>query len=133
MPLTFPAVGDYLSSSVATGSAVALTTATVANIASISLPAGDWDVSVDGYFNNTATTVVNAAFVTISAANNTLDQTAGRFGSVTALACNGQVFSVKAGPYRIAGGASIFFNAYSGFSASTLACWGIIRARRAAP
>lgn len=39
------AVGEYISSAVASGSAVSLTAATPANVTSISLTAGDWDVS----------------------------------------------------------------------------------------
>jgi len=48
-------VGEYLSSSVASGSAVTLTNVTTANITSKTLTAGDWDVDFSVGFTNNAT------------------------------------------------------------------------------
>ncbi len=53
-------IGEEIRSAVAVGSAVALTTTVNANITSISLTAGIWDVSAIGGFSGTPT--VNLAF-----------------------------------------------------------------------
>lgn len=54
-------VGEVIVSSVASGSAVSLTTGTAANIASISLTAGDWDISGNVNFKYTTATVTGAS------------------------------------------------------------------------
>lgn len=61
-------IGEYISSTVLVGSAVALTTATTINVTSISLTAGDWDVSGVVYTNNSGSlSSIEAAINTTSA------------------------------------------------------------------
>ena len=60
-------VGEFITSTVPVGSAVALTTAIAANITSISLTAGDWDVEGDidiSFIGVTATQLVGGASTT---------------------------------------------------------------------
>lgn len=63
-------VGQYVESLVPVGSAVSLTTATPANVTSISLTAGDWDVSasVNFVFTTTTTTVSSSGVSSTSGA-----------------------------------------------------------------
>lgn len=68
-------VGEYVSSLMAAGSAVALTTATPASMTSISLTAGDWDVDAVFDFTGNITTTVNYLAGSISLTNATLDAT----------------------------------------------------------
>src|SRR5262249_6297435 len=49
-------IGELLSSFIASGSAVSLTTGVAANITSILITPGDWDVTANAYFSATATT-----------------------------------------------------------------------------
>jgi hypothetical protein len=48
-------VGEFKSSTIVSGSAISLTTTVVANLTSISLTAGDWDVFGNVFFTNTGT------------------------------------------------------------------------------
>lgn len=82
-------VGEYVSSEILAGSAVALTTATPTNITSISLTAGDWEVHGTVALANVGTTItlVQGAINTTSAALGTPPNAGARLvwnGSVTA-------------------------------------------------
>ncbi|MGF6309478.1 hypothetical protein ABIB82_003924 [Bradyrhizobium sp. i1.8.4] len=65
-------VGEFISSNVASGSAVALTTGTAADVTSISLTAGDWDVEGMVTFTTTATSSISTVSAYISSASGTL-------------------------------------------------------------
>src|SRR5262249_1526436 len=65
-------IGEYKSASVASGSAIALTGYVAANITSISLTAGDWDVSMNCGFSGGATTVVYFALCGVNTTSATL-------------------------------------------------------------
>lgn len=126
-------IGEFVSATVASASAIALTTATITNIASIALTAGDWDVWINGCFNPANSTSIASAYVSINTTVGGLDQTAGKFGQIPPFVSNGQSFTLNAGPVRISlsTSATIYFNVYAGFTVSTLAAWGTIQARRA--
>lgn len=67
-------IGELVSSAIATGSAVALTISTPANVTSISLTAGDWDVSGHVNFKDggpTGTPSFKASISSISATHST--------------------------------------------------------------
>jgi predicted nucleic acid-binding protein len=51
-------VGEFITSNIVVGSAVALTTGTAANVTSVSLTAGDWDVCGEVDLSTAATTNV---------------------------------------------------------------------------
>lgn len=132
-------VGEYVSSSVVFGSAVSLTTSTAANITSISLTAGDWDISALGYFNAGATTNINLAEVSISTTSATRNNaTVGAFtqlayGNPSGLVLGGSgVISESIPTFRvsIATPTTYFFVGYSVFTVSTNTAYGMIHARR---
>lgn len=127
-------VGEYVSASVASASAVTLTTSTPLTVTSISLTAGDWDVSGAVYFTPGATTSFTQFLASISATNNTLDLTAGNYNifGFTATVNGGQDFSQVTPPVRVslAGTTTYYIVAQSAFSASTMKAFGNIRARR---
>lgn len=128
-------VGEYVSSTVLVGSAVALTTATTANITSISLTAGDWDVWVNARFTGGATTTVQFLQAGISTTSATLSTAPGQ---VSNSFHNGQTpfasitLDRSVGPIRfsLAGTTTVFFVVSATFATSTCSGFGIIQARR---
>lgn len=127
--------GEYIESVVLTGSAVSLTTGTQTNVTSISLTAGDWDVSAVIYFLPTGTTSITRYAGGVSATSATLDANPGRFGdwaSSTAFTTGGTTLHTSIPPvrYSLASTTSIFLVALSAFTVSTMGAYGIIRARR---
>ena len=116
----------------ATGSNIALTTATAVNITSVSLTAGDWEVDGSIQFNPAGTTTIqqvvagfSATSLTFQAAPNNLNmQAAFTTGAVVGVTIPSQRFS-------IASTTTIYLVAQSSFGVSTMSATGRIRARRA--
>lgn len=127
-------VGEYVSSNIASGSAVSLTTVTAANVTSISLTAGDWDVQGKvGFLGNAATTVTRQV-ASISATTATLDNTNDR---VTRTVLSGTPYGVDdihvntpVSRFSLSGTTTVFLVAFSAFAVSTSSAYGEIRARR---
>lgn len=129
--------GEFISSTVLVGSAVGLTTNTDANVTSISLTAGDWDVSVNAYFTGTGTTTVSFVAGSATTTSATRDTSPGRvcqlsYNTGTTTFTGGAVVSCVVGPTRfsLSGTTTVFFTGTCTFGASTCAAYGIIRARR---
>ncbi|TCK39627.1 hypothetical protein B0G84_4967 [Paraburkholderia sp. BL8N3] len=128
-------VGEYVSSTVLSGSAVSATTATAANVTSISLTAGDWDVAgvvAVAPAGTTQTTSLQGGISTTSAAQPSI-ATGGSFlmpglGSAGAGVGVGGALA----PFRmsLAGTTTVFLVCTTTFTVSTNACYGTIRARR---
>jgi hypothetical protein len=126
-------VGEYQSSVVNSGSAVSLTTTVTANLTSESLTAGDWDVWAEAVMSPGGTTTVSLATISVSQASATHSFATGDFfqaapGGTTP----GVSFSITAGPVRVSlsGTTTVFAVASSTFGTSTMAVYGILRARR---
>lgn len=133
-------IGEYISSTVASGSAVSLTTATPANVTSISLTAGDWDI--DGTIDYTpgATTSITVLNAAVSLTTNTLSTQPGGSGlgsdpltvlTQAAAVPNGTV-TVSSPTVRLSINqtTTVYLVASGTFTVSTLAAYGTIRARR---
>jgi hypothetical protein len=121
-------VGEYVTASAST---VSLTNGTAANITSISLTAGDWDVSGVIQFNPAGTTVMqvqNGSISTTSAAQGPLGSNGGISGSQTA--GNGATVVTPVVRLSIASTTTVFLVANTFFSTSTCTGSGVIRARR---
>lgn len=133
-------IGELLTTTVASGSAVSLTTATSANIATLSLTAGDWDCSAQVTHNAAATTSVTLLQIGISATTATLPTQAGGSGIGTdplaiwrqAAAVPGGALTTNVGPVRVSlsGTTSVFLVANDTFTVSTMTGYGTIRCRR---
>lgn len=124
-------VGEYVASTVASGSAVVLTSTTPANVTTILLTAGDWDVDGIVYYNQAGATISTYLVATLSAT------TASGFtddGSSTALnGITGGIapWSVPASRrFSLAVTTTVYLIAQSQFSVSTSAAYGTISARR---
>jgi hypothetical protein len=130
-------VGGYLSSSVAQGSAVSLTSTTAANVTSITLTEGEWDVSG-------VLALIPAASTSITVVHGSSSTTSATVGGATqavsfaqAAAVPGAVAQSFAIPtYRVvvpAGSTQVMYLvARCTFTVSTLGAFGIIQARRVA-
>jgi hypothetical protein len=127
-------VGEYVSSSIATGSSVSLSTGTGATVTSISLTAGDWDVSGDVAFTFGATTSYTFIGGGVSTTAATLGGVDNNFQFVTAASVpTNAIDMVKPTPtvrISISGTTTVYLIAQSNFSVSTLKAYGSIRARR---
>lgn len=122
-------VGEYLSS---TASGISLTTATDANITSISLTAGDWDVEGTIAFAPSASpTLILASISSTSAtASATMDGTT--YHQSTAFPA-GSTQQINSGSRRFSLSATttIYLVGRASFSSGTCLANGVIRARRA--
>ncbi len=127
-------IGQYVSADVAAGSAVALTSGTPANVTSISLSAGDWDVSGTVAFapaGTTTTTSCTAAIGTSSATVPTLSDTAPVAIDNASLGAGlGRNLSTGTARLSLSTTTTVYLVAESTFATSTSAAYGFIRARR---
>lgn len=128
-------VGEIIESTVLVGSAVALTTATPANVTSISLTAGDWDVWGNVWYSPAATTSITIHQGAINTTSATLPTApgAGAFYKVieAALVPNA-IFGESVGQRRIsiASTTTVYLVAQATFTVDTLSAYGYIGARR---
>jgi hypothetical protein len=129
-------IGEYLSSNISSGSAIAFTTATPVTITSITLTAGDWDVRADIVFTGAASTTVTRILGSISTADNTINSIAGAradttFTGNTVFNTDGFV-PVHSGPFRVSvsGSTPYFMAAQCDFLVSTCSGYGLFSARR---
>lgn len=129
-------VGEYISSVIASGSAVALTTATPVNITSISLTAGDWDVTGAVDYIPAATTNIVFILGSLSATTGTPDTTPTNVAS--SVYGSGGIVTPTASPrlampvlrVSIASTTTYFLVSNQSFTVSTLTGYGYIAARR---
>lgn len=127
-------VGEFVSSEVLIGSAVNLTTATAADITSISLTAGDWDVRGNVVFNPAGTTTSNSHIAWISTTSATLPTLPNKGALTESLVAYsaGNAPALETGTIRIsvAGTTTVFLSARMVFLVSTANAYGFISARR---
>lgn len=127
-------IGEYVESSVASGSALALTSATYANLTSITLTAGDWDVrAMTRYVTANTTTVVNSQ-ASISTTSATVDQTNGHLSDMvypnsTFFSYN-PTLSIPSTRFSLSSTTTIYLVVRMVFATSTAAAYGVLSARR---
>ncbi len=127
---------ELLSTSVVSGSAVALTTNTAANAMSIAnVPKGDWDISINAAFLPGATTSITELLASISVASGTIDTTPGRFNSLPMAAfvpgANPMSLVVPSHRITLASTSTLYFVARGKFTVAGLGVYGSLTARRA--
>jgi hypothetical protein len=129
-------VGEYVSATLAAGSATSLTTTTAKTVTSISLTAGDWDVDGAVNFLLGGTTNVVALYGGISTTNNTLGAN-NTFTGVTNAAAGivySPTYQVRTAPpiqrISLAATTTVYLIAYADFTVSTATAHGLIQARR---
>lgn len=135
-------IGEYIFSTIPSGSAVSLTTATPANVTSIVLTPGDWDVDGLVDFSPAASTSVTQYNASVSGTSATLatQPGAGNFSPDTTFTVN-QAAEVPAALFAAAtmtarvsiplgANQTVFLVAQATFTVSTLSAYGTVRARR---
>jgi hypothetical protein len=127
-------VGEYVSSTVVVGSAVNLTTDTPANVTSISLTAGDWEVTGACEYVAAATTSITH----LSTSSSDTSATMGGTGTENALTFPPIVpgatlewsLPIPVNRMSIATTTTIYLVTHCIFTVDTLGAYGIIAARR---
>lgn len=128
-------IGEIIESIIASGSATSLTTNTPKNITSITLTAGEWELTGAVQFASAASTVVSSIDASISTTSATHDSSADRY---VAFSTNGITpgsgfpLTLKPGPItvNISSGGTYYLVGRAVFTTSTETAWGFIRARR---
>lgn len=128
-------VGEFVSSTVLVGSAVSLTSGVTANVTSISLTAGDWDVEGNVAFASGGSTITNyeiGAISTTSATLPTAPYGGGGFTLSTPNYAGGGSNIIPTGRMRLslASTTTVYLVTNASFGTSTLAAYGFIGARR---
>lgn len=129
-------IGEYISSNIAIGSAVSLTTTTTANITSISLTGGDWDVEGNVGFISASGTIGTVLIAAVSNGVSATLPTSPAGGSYTQLsqtlpASVTQIMVTGRSRISLASTTTIYLVAQATFSVSTMTGYGFIGARRA--
>lgn len=127
-------IGEVITASLASGSAISLTTAVTANITSISLTAGDWDVHgvvVLASAATTSTTLTASAISTTSATIPTLGSE-GFFIQAVTPTTGPATWSLPTGTVRLSlsGTTTVYLVGQMNFTVSTATAYGTISARR---
>lgn len=134
-------LGEFVTSSIPAGSAVALTTGVTANMTSIVLTPGDWDCNVQTNFNITGGTVTDVRMGPSPTSATIATQPVNGVVGTDALVVSPLGLSGATGVYTlgnidvrisIPSGSSvtIYATAQSIFSVGTVSVYGTIRARR---
>lgn len=128
-------VGEFITSTLAGGSATALTTNTAKNITSISLTAGDWEVSGVGHCFPANTTSLTKWNVSLSTTTNTVNSTPGFIvgNYMNATVFNGSDAIAQGIPsvrFSLSATTTIYLVIQATFTVSTCSAFGYIQARR---
>jgi hypothetical protein len=128
------AVGEYVESTIASASKISLTNITGANVTSISLTAGDWDVWGNAYFDPAASTTFDLIISSISTVSATLPSRDTGNQSVLKVLDFGTGIpsSVQPVPQRLSLSATttVYLVVVCSFAVSTMHAFGTLRARR---
>ena len=127
-------VGEFISSNIPVGSAIALTSTVAANITSISLTAGDWDVwgNIVWAAAGTTTTQITQGSISTTSATLATPPNGGAFWLNDAAITAGGSTCAPIGMTRIsvASTTTVYLVVYAAFSVSTMTAYGFIGARR---
>lgn len=133
-------IGEYVSSTTVVSKEISLTNNTGANVNSISLTAGDWDVDGVVYFDCGGSTVVSIMLGASSTSSGNYDPSGGSTngawnsivpsGAGTVLGANQVGLVVPTYRYSLSSTTTVYLVAQSGFTTSTMKAFGSIRARR---
>ncbi|HHX4053956.1 MAG: hypothetical protein ACN6QT_36405 [Burkholderia contaminans] len=125
-------VGEFLSASVPSGSAIALTSTTPANVTSVLLSAGDWDCrgSIAYAVSAGAASMqagINTVSATIPAANTTgsmssISLASGNFGTTT--------LAIAPGRFNVSSSTTVYLVANATFASGTVSAYGFLGCRR---
>lgn len=127
------AVGEYVSSTLAIGSAVSLTNSTPTNITTISLTAGDWDVWGEVIINPAGSTTTSNVQGWVNTVSATAPATGlGAYVQFPYSGSTGGIVAASTGTTRLslASTTTVYLSAQATFATSTCSAYGFIAARR---
>ena len=130
--------GEVIQETLGSGSAISLTTATSANIFTIQLTAGDWDIhaQVDFVVANTTNITetrawINTASATIPGSSSvSTPYTIGKSEFVSS-GTNTLIYPLPTGRISLASTTTLYFSCQASFTVSTVTAYGVVWARRA--
>jgi hypothetical protein len=128
-------IGEEIVSNILSASAVSLVSGTPANVATITLTAGDWDIEAQPCFGGGATTQVGGLRASISTTTATENAASpnfcgGSYGSITAFSTFDVGLSIGRIRVSLTGSQQYWLVVNATFSVSTCKAYGKIRARR---
>ena len=127
-------IGEYIEGVLASGSALSVTSGTALNVTSISLTAGDWEVSGAVVFSRAASTSVTLWVCGPSTTSATFDVDASKRAELAIAAqvpsSSNTVLHFSPIRYSLAATTTIYIVALAAFTVSTMTAYGTIRARR---
>ena len=129
-------VGEFISATVPTGSSVSLTTATIANITSITLSAGDWELRGQVDYTAALSTVVNVFAQGISTTSatfggqDTYTQTNTTAGAIVPNVTYDIGAAVRTQRLLLSATTTVYLVCRAVFTTNTLKAYGTIEARR---
>jgi hypothetical protein len=125
-------VGEYVTASRASGAAISLATNTAADVTSISLTAGDWDVEGAVTYGGTSATCTNMQswINTASAAVPASPWSAHNILAGAAFAFVAAALPTGTLRVSIAATTAVHLGAFASFTSGSVTAYGIIRARR---
>lgn len=128
-------IGELMTSTILVGSAVSLTSGIAANVTSLSLTAGDWDVWGVVWLSpagSTTSTLQNVWINTVSATKPTVPSTNTALTQIWMTTPAGGGVNVPSGmcPVSLASTGSVFLGTNITFAVSTMGAYGTLWARR---
>lgn len=124
-------VGEYIESIILAASRVTLTSGTPADITSISLTAGDWDVSGLMWQQFGAGSTCSYMAVWVSATSATIPTApAGGLTQLQATITGNSALATSVARFSLANTTTIYFSTIQGFAVNPIGAYGILRARR---
>lgn len=123
-------VGEFVSATLAQGSAITLTTTTAANVTSISLTAGDWDVT-GAVAHEYSSANLSQDYGGSTATSATLNGLGSYFSHPYSQSITGTyITAIPVFRYSLSATTTVYLVAQSNFSSGTAKAYGYIRARR---
>lgn len=124
-------LGEYVESLIASGSATALTSATAKNVTSISLTAGDWDVSGNVNFSASGATVTGTSGgISSTSATVPTDGSEVFSGIQTSVVSENDSVTLPRKRFSLSSTTTVYLVAKSTFSFGSVSAFGQINARR---
>lgn len=124
-------VGEFIQTLVASGAPITLSNNTAANVASVSLTAGDWDVEGNINFTGTTATITGGqGGISSTSATLPTDGSEVYDGTITTLLSDTSSVTLPCKRVSIAVTTSVYLVAKKSFSAGTVVAFGQINARR---
>lgn len=121
-------LGEYIASIIPVGTPVALSNTTPANITSISLTAGDWDVTGTADFTASVSATLLVGGISTTTGTFLTDET--QASLQISLGASTDRLALPTVRISIAATTTVYLVARSDFAAGAVSAWGSIRARR---